>query len=307
MGRKVLAVLHDPGSAAMMLPVLAQLQGRGELDLAGSEFTAPLFQRHGLKHRLVSSSLDEAAAAEWLADYSPSVLLTGTSWNSSTEPAFRKAAGGLKSIAVVDYWANYAERFPDGFSAEICVLDENMASSLRELGASRVTVTGHPQLEQLSRQTVPARPKDAPVLFLSEPRNTPAPGPMHPLAVLSQALPGCRIEFKTHPKEKDVPSAFLAGLKNVSLVEREIRLPEEFASYSLVAGYQSMGLFQAAALGCAAVSFPSIEPGRDLSLAMDSFGIARRDISLAQQARPRPALYPGAGTKLLRLFEGGYA
>lgn len=112
-------VCHDAGATNLILPWLDLDRVRVRAFVQGPAGT--LWQRR-FGRRGLAGSLDEALEGA-------AMLLSGTGWASDLEHRARleAAARGLRSVAVVDHWVNYAARFQrDGhrvLPSEIWVTD----------------------------------------------------------------------------------------------------------------------------------------------------------------------------------------
>jgi len=164
---KVFAIAGDPGGAQAVMAVVRELRGQQEeVITAGYNAAADIFAP-------ADHVFEEAAtfddALYLLEQERPAVLLCGTSVNGrDDEKTFINAARqlGVPSLAVLDFWSNYAARFttrpPDGpFDAlpdVIAVMDESAAEDLRGIGidAKFIHVTGQPAFDRLHTETPPA-------------------------------------------------------------------------------------------------------------------------------------------------------
>ena len=103
---RIAVVCHDAGGANLILAMLARLDGlRHQVSAYLQGPAEKLWQRRFPQQATASSS--EAALAK--AD----VLLSGTGWASDLEFDARALARqrGIQSIAVLDHWVNYPQRF----------------------------------------------------------------------------------------------------------------------------------------------------------------------------------------------------
>ncbi len=165
MSHRAAIVCHDAGATNLIahwaptlhMPVVAFLQGPAEIIW---QHTAPQIP--------TCSSLAEAV-------YGASLLLTGTGWASDLEHNARTLAKarGIHSIAVVDHWVNYKQRFsrhgitclPD----EIWVAD-TWARTIAEKEFPYITVRELENVylqDQLSRVEPP--PNTGTLLYILEP------------------------------------------------------------------------------------------------------------------------------------------
>ncbi|HYB97257.1 MAG TPA: hypothetical protein VEC39_19955 [Vicinamibacterales bacterium] len=165
----VLLVAHDAGGAELVTS-LARREGlSGEVCASGPA-------REICARKLPAwpaSSLDAGVArCEW--------VLTGTSWSSDHEWRAIAAARAMAkpSVAFLDHWVCYRERFVRGevveLPDELWVADEwALDKATREFPAARIALVGNPyladQAEALERLPRRRRPDDPTVLFLGEP------------------------------------------------------------------------------------------------------------------------------------------
>lgn len=161
-------VCHDAGAANLVLAWLAADETRPRALMCGP--AKHLWaERFGDAPTLdeIAQALDGAAA-----------LLSGTGWASDLEHEARREARarGLRSVAVIDHWVNYPQRFqrhgetvwPD----EFWVTDEDALAEARRC-FPEATIRLQPNLwlrEQLARIAPPPAATRAPeVLYLLEP------------------------------------------------------------------------------------------------------------------------------------------
>jgi hypothetical protein len=295
--KRVLAVIHDPGGASGLIPVLQSLAGEVALTIYAGKFVSARVTSAGLPFRELASDLSSEAAQALLQEVHPEVLITGTSWGSPAEQNLRNEAHlrGLPSVVFLDYWSNYAKRWEGAtyplaeMKDRIAVLDDGMHAEMLAEGfpAQSLVVTGHPRLEALSREiSTSKKSKVGKVLFLSEPARSSYNGPIagHPLLKLAEAFAALGREItllvKLHPKEElgteltDLLTRVNATGILASIVT-DVMLPMGFLDFEYVFGYQSMGLFEAAAMGAKAFAFPSAPPGPGLAAGLHRFGIAQ--------------------------------
>lgn len=160
---------RQAGSARALSPVIRRLLDMGvpraRLCVLASAQAAEVWRRDGLLTAEVAS-LDEARSRMDALDR-PQALVTGTSIQAEADGAFWRWAREheVPSLAYVDSWVNYAERF-GGFRHlpdEIAVIDEPAREGVVSLGAppDRVHVVGNPAFDALNRLANQAR-ADAP-------------------------------------------------------------------------------------------------------------------------------------------------
>ena len=156
---------RQAGSARALSPVIRRLLEMGvpsaSLCVLASAQAAEVWRRDGLLTAEVAS-LGEARSYMDALD-GPRALVTGTSIQAEEDGAYWRWARerDIPSLAYVDSWVNYAERF-GGFRHlpdEIAVIDEPAREGLVSLGAppDRVHLVGNPAFDALSRLADEAR------------------------------------------------------------------------------------------------------------------------------------------------------
>jgi len=147
----LVVVAHDAGAANH---IIAWLQGCDSDQIhACMEGPAARLWEHSFCTRARSDlPLSEAVSRS-------NMLLTGTGWGSALEHDARKLAksAGLKSVAVIDHWTNYHERFvrrdEEVLPDEIWVTDEYARKlAEREFPSLKVVQLPNAYLDSLVRQ-----------------------------------------------------------------------------------------------------------------------------------------------------------
>lgn len=157
-------VAGDAGGASAVIPVVEIL-----LSQPGYRVHSLLYReaqrvwaRRGLPFEPLDESTATQDAAQMLTKSCADFLLTGTSYNGiDLEKKFITAARklGVPSLAVLDFWSNYAARFsgPEGALAHlpnrIAVMDARAHDEMVAAGfdARQLVVTGQPALDDLIR------------------------------------------------------------------------------------------------------------------------------------------------------------
>lgn len=202
-------VCHDAGAANI---VLAWLQA----DVSGSHrvhVSGPAARLFGDAHvGLRCASIEDALTGA-------SVLVSGTGWASDVEHRARELAraAGLHSIAVLDHWVNYRERFERGGTTvlpdEIWVTDAHALRLAQDaFPDTRVVLQPNFYVRALQRHIAAVAPAEpAEVLYVLEPLRTdfgrgPA-GELQALDYFVAALPrlglpaDMRLRLRLHPSE----------------------------------------------------------------------------------------------------------
>lgn len=258
---RIAVVCHDAGGANLVLAMLARLDGQRHQVSAYLQGPAASLWQQRFPQQAMAPSLEAALAH---AD----VLLSGTGWASDLEFDARVLARqrGMTSIAVLDHWVNYPQRFvrhgqtvlPD----QIWVCDED---------ARRIAQDCFPDLpvrcmpnDYLQEQVAALPPADAvddALLYVLEPARTDwgqgVPGEFQALdyfaarLALMQVPAGMPIRLRPHPSDPagkyDDWIARHAHL-NVSL-DDSANLHGALARASRVAGCESFAMVVALAAG----------------------------------------------------------
>ncbi|HEX7887947.1 MAG TPA: hypothetical protein VF522_01200 [Ramlibacter sp.] len=204
------AVCHDAGAANQ---VIAWIRSAGAGDAVRPVMRGPAERlwRVAFPDRAlvddVESALEEVA-----------LLVSGTGWGSELEHEARvlARARGVRSIAVLDHWVNYGQRFERGGTQvlpdEFWVFDEHAYRLARETfpgGAIRRMPNRY--LEDQVRAIGPVPAHGAECLYLLEPMRTDwgrgVPGEFQALDYFVEKLPSLKlppetvIRLRPHPSE----------------------------------------------------------------------------------------------------------
>jgi len=155
-------VCGDAGGAAAVVPVVEVLRAEGNVAVRALAYrqACDVWARRGLPFEPLDECLSLDDASDALRRPVASLLLTGTSLNQvMLENRFLKAARevSIPSVAVLDFWSNYTERFSDQEGRLTCVpdriaiMDEQTRADMVAEGfdPSRLIVTGQPAFDDL--------------------------------------------------------------------------------------------------------------------------------------------------------------
>jgi hypothetical protein len=170
---KILLVSHDPGGISSLSPLVPALAPIAEVKVWLHPLSAALY--NGLHRSLTALNPDEALNA--LAAFRPDVIITGTSMGPDTIDKRIVAAAeklDIPTIAFVDFWSNYLERFThtDGsriFPDLIATIDAAAKAEMIVAGIpeGRIEITGI--LRPVQRLPLrPANPAGTTILFISQ-------------------------------------------------------------------------------------------------------------------------------------------
>lgn len=157
-----MVVCGDVGGATAVAPVVEVLRAEGKVAVRALAYrqACEVWARRGLLFETLEENLSLAAVSSTLCHSDALLLLTGTSLNPvMLENRFLKAAYevAIPSVAVLDFWSNYTERFRDRDSGLTCVPDRIAIMDERALAdmvvegfdSSRLIVTGQPAFDDL--------------------------------------------------------------------------------------------------------------------------------------------------------------
>ncbi len=292
---RVLCVCGQRGAAAGLAPVVCKGRQVGW-------FTSVLtygeagqwFDDTQIPCEMVAENLSLEAATELILKKKADVLLLGTDASRHVEKRFMRAARSTNalSIAYLDFWSNYLERFVDDDGVmcipdRIAVVDEQMFKELKHIGipGDRMVITGSPGIEQsidayrrmsgecryqLRRKNAIGE-EDFCVLFVSTPLSSEdysagASGCSHSLLLLVRDVLShldqyaqtrakkVHLFIRPHPRETGTAFQELKG-GQVFLHLIEMGNPLEWIEASdIVVGLDSMLLIEAASVGKPVIS-----------------------------------------------------
>ena len=163
----ILAAAQDVGGANALVPVIERLRSykRVRVAVLARGKAAGAFSAAGVDRRAVDyptdfgPGLDEIVSRS-LSEIAPDVLLLGTAWGPSIDKALLAAAqlAGVPSLAVLDMWSYYRDRFLDPESGKlvlptrVALMDQLAFDEAREAGlpAASLVITGQPYLEAVA-------------------------------------------------------------------------------------------------------------------------------------------------------------
>ncbi|NUU03192.1 hypothetical protein [Herbaspirillum robiniae] len=259
--RRIAVTCHDAGGANIVLALLGHLDTKWhELSVFMQGPAEKLCRQRFPNIRLANSASDALANAE--------VLLSSTGWASDVEHDARRLASqaGVRSIAVLDHWVNYAERFeregqtvlPD----EIWVCDREAMQIARGIFPfSTLVQVPNFYLEEQIRLLPAVTGLADELLYVLEPirsewgRST--PGEFQALDFFSEQLaliaaqPNMLIRLRPHPS--DPPGKYDEWISTHShlhvKLDDSVNLNAALASANRVAGCESFAMAVALAAG----------------------------------------------------------
>ena len=171
----MLAVAWHPGGANSIIPVIKKLRSEDKLKVVvlAREFSKNIFDKAGIEYKEISSyevkDVSLESVSKILEKEHPDLLLSGTSnQNKKQREVIEQNAvlaakmKGIPTLAVLDFWGNYWQRFSDIFTGEkfkflpdkIAIIDEFARKEMTEEGfeEEKLIITGNPHFEYISKK-----------------------------------------------------------------------------------------------------------------------------------------------------------
>jgi hypothetical protein len=343
--RGVLVVARDAGAASALAPVVSALLDEGAMspEIVAWGPARAEFEAEGLAVRSFPEEPQTHEIDVLLTSVAAAGVLSGTSLRAELDGRFWAVAhaAGIPSVALLDHWKNYTERFTvqspfDALPTMIAVMDSVAEHELIALGCpgDRVRVTGQPRFDALVGATDPglrARARAAlgieasrrVAVFASQPRGIPydegggftqADALSAFLDGLQNVAPDALALVKLHPVEQLEP--IVASVSTRSGPETRVLKHGSTLELAGVAdvfcGMTSIVLLDAALLGVPTIS---IRPGGGVSHFVDVHADLIRTATTAVEVRgaleagfagehitPASQLSPGSATRVCRLL-----
>lgn len=159
----LVVVCSEPGGANALAPVIKKLKRHHEIKVhaLANNKASPIWENHNIYHDLIDEEISMDKIKTYLKNKSTSLLLTGSSGIYTEQKRFIKAARFLNipSIAIMDFWSNYIQRFSDNngdlsFMPDIItVIDDKMKDDMINVGfdPEKLIITGNPAHDDLYR------------------------------------------------------------------------------------------------------------------------------------------------------------
>lgn len=170
--KKILATSWHPGGINAIIPVIKKLrqENRCDVDVFGYEYSEKILEKNNVNYSKIDfynvNDVSIFSMEKILEIEKPDLVLTGTATQDKNhkyvlEHNITLAAKerSIKSLAVLDLWGNYTERFSDSNTGEIfkfisdkiAILDEICKEKMIEEGfpEKRLAITGNPSFDEL--------------------------------------------------------------------------------------------------------------------------------------------------------------
>ncbi|MEH2349523.1 MAG: hypothetical protein V7K55_16325 [Nostoc sp.] len=264
---KIIAIAHDPGGANAVAATVAVLRAEGtQVEAYAKGPAIHQFQRLAVACTPVSQE-HQTLFMKLTGD----ILLTGTSQYDEFESdaIFWARQEHIPSIAVIDYWANYRQRFqainnPNAeptFPDIITAIDEVCKTGMLADGIpeKRIRVVGQPYFawliaRQKSRKSI-VKPIEN-ILFASQPNANEIEILRILIKVLSDYKPLKKLLIRFHPRQ-DKCRASLDLLAQSGLpfaIDESVDILATLCNQDIMLGITSIILIEAASMGILAGS-----------------------------------------------------
>ena len=253
----IAVVCHDAGATNL---ILSWIDPANKIRPVMEGPAAQLWKQRfaGTELRTLGDALDDAAA-----------LLSGTGWGSDLEHRARRMArdARIRSVAVIDHWVNYGERFVRGAEQvlpdEIWVTDEDaLAIARREFPNLRVELKPNLYLQEQLVRARPLADEDRDVLFITEPmrsdwgRGTPGEFQSLEYFLSNRGRAGIPREacIRIRPHPADELGKYESWLGGAVTLDRSPNIGAALDGVRWVVGCQSYALFVALKAGRTVIS-----------------------------------------------------
>lgn len=303
----IFALCGDVGGANAIAPVIERLRNEQRVRVVAYAYGVGLtaWRQAGVEVSPASEDWTVNEAGAELSRLNAALVVVATSVNGiDLEKKVVTAARqrNIPSLAVLDYWSNYKERFSDGngnlvhLPDQIAVMDEFACEEMIKVGIdkARIVVTGQPALDSLDewrsrfptdkrksiRQHLGIDQKETLILFVSQPYSelcgSDRSSPDYPgytektvLAALIRAIENLVLKgrrpvlvIRPHPREKRNGLSDIRSDVVRIVISSYGQARDVVLSADVVTGMDSMLLLESCYLGCPTVS---IQPGLLLS------------------------------------------
>lgn len=247
-------VCHDAGAGNQIMAHVRELEKRPTIGF----FSGPSVQvaEYFLPNIKLANNLAELIDAS-------DVVVSGTGWSSDLEHEARIMASnfGKYSIAVVDHWVNYKERFSrDGVTQvpdEVWVFDDlAYDKALVELECCQISLQPPTYRDFIVKKTLESKIEPSGLLYMCEPLRRSHSGLMSKeeivlIKFLTRLLEGSmyrnkKIYLRPHPSELETKYNHIIERFETLNIEIETGdLAESLAKVDAVAGHSTYGLYLA--------------------------------------------------------------
>jgi len=281
---KIIFAAQDPGGFNTILPVIKKLKKNKEflLKIILANQSRDIAKNQGINYQN-GNHLTERMIAQIFKKESPNLVFTATSDGYSLEKKIIKLARKqkIKTITIIDFWANYKLRFSDPGTENlaylpdyILIIDKLMKKEMTNQGfeSKKIVVTGNPFFDTFSTLNGSCQ-KEKIISFFSQAyselykKGEKRSGCSNEIQVfgdvvevLEEFQPKIPLKIKFHPRAKKL-NKFDKIIKDSKLnisIEKKMSAESLIKESKLIIGINSMVLFQAAMMNKPVLSY---QPG----------------------------------------------
>jgi hypothetical protein len=291
---KIFFAAQDPGGFNAILPVIKELvkpkwKEIFILKLFLANESRDIARKNNIKY-LNGNLLENKELIEVFEKEKPNLVFVSTSWGKSIDKEMIKIAKnqGIKTVAFMDFWANYKPRFSDLNSKNlvyltdyILLIDEVMKKEMITEGFNRnnLIITGSPFFDTLSN-LAKNKQKEKIISFFCQPiselydlpKKYPGYDEVEVFNDLVEVFENIKlktpIKIKFHPVAKNFKKFDRIIRKSKLKISIEKKLSAEglIKKSKLVIGMFTIALFQAALMGGKVLSYQPNLKGPDMLL-----------------------------------------
>jgi len=174
---KILATSWHPGGINAIIPVIKKIKQDSLVDIIvfGHEFSEPILEQAGIDYKTIQDysfpDVSIKSMQKLLQQTNPNLVLTGTSTQNGTQNILEQTItlaakeSKIQSLAVLDFWGNYYERFTDIYANankrfqflpdKIAIMDQYAQAEMFAEGFSKdkLVITGNPHFDGLEEKS----------------------------------------------------------------------------------------------------------------------------------------------------------
>lgn len=279
----------DAGGANSIVPIIKEfIKSEARTMCVIGNQAKGIFERAEISF-LDANSMSENELKALIEKFNPDVFVAGSSLGESIDKKILLwcRLHSVKSIYVLDFWANYWQRFSDEtknfrfLPDYICVMDNLARQEMIQEGfsAERIVVTGNPHFDHFTDNIRRAGKNSNKILFISQPlRDLCASGTIERygydehevlndvLEAMQTALLNFQLVIRLHPKEdKNKFDAIVKENPARTVFDLYDSVEESLSQTDFIIGMNSIVLFQAAVAGKTVISYqPNLKRGDPL-------------------------------------------
>lgn len=278
--KNILFSASDPGGGNSIVPVVRKLSSMEDFKVFSilSGASKNIWEKQGLEY-IDGDSLSEENLIIKLKEINCDVFVFGTSVADTIDKKIFLSIKemGVKTLAVIDYWSNYWQRFSSQnkdfcFLPDIvCTLDELAKDEMIAEGFPEniIRTTGNPHFDHFADDITLDSESPKQIIFISQPvslsnndsrYNDVGFDEITVVSDLKQILEEVQSDYQLiiRPHPRDDPSKFQQFINNKIRLSTESSLEQDLSNSKIVIGIDSQVLLQAIIAGKIVISY---QPG----------------------------------------------